>query len=374
MIFQMVARKVFGAGYDRLKRALAVWAIVFWGIRIAGWKLEIAPSVLYLMTAVFTAGVMWQALSSEDNAANMMNLFMLPFRERELVLSYVSALGLYTLSTKTLGLLCVVWAVSARSAAEVAGSLFSAAGAVCISAWIYAWRSGVRSGREDGACAYSTRSGRNRPDAYAFCRQTGRSGLSLARFPYLSRRRSGAPKKYGAEGPVYGCGMVWIYLARYLAAHGNYMLNTVVMWGVACGLPVLLGRTGGPSAMSAGFVIVSMNTPVCILLSCNPALEQAVRFLPGQKTAFCIPYGLFIFLCHTVSEVIFLCSWQILFGGVSGMAVLCAICTAAASAAGSVLLEWFCPVRRWKIESDLWHHPRKYIVPGILLLAAVFFG
>lgn len=38
------------------------------------------------------------------------------------------------------------------------------------------------------------------------------------------------------------------------------------------------------------------------------------------------------------------------------------------SAIGSVLLEWLQPIRNWKIESDLWHHPRKYVVPLIMLL------
>lgn len=36
----------------------------------------------------------------------------------------------------------------------------------------------------------------------------------------------------------------------------------------------------------------------------------------------------------------------------------------------SVLLEWFYPIRGWKIESDLWHHPRKYVVPVAMLLLA----
>ena len=44
------------------------------------------------------------------------------------------------------------------------------------------------------------------------------------------------------------------------------------------------------------------------------------------------------------------------------------------SAIGSVLLEWFCPLRNWKIESDLWHHPRKYVVPGIMMLLAGVVG
>jgi len=40
------------------------------------------------------------------------------------------------------------------------------------------------------------------------------------------------------------------------------------------------------------------------------------------------------------------------------------------SAVLSVMLEWFYPIRDWKIESDLWHHPRKYMVPAVMLLLA----
>lgn len=119
-----------------------------------------------------------------------------------------------------------------------------------------------------------------------------------------------------------------------------------------------------------GFAILSLNTPVCILLSCDPALEQAVRFLPGQKRAFCVPYCLFIFLCNITANIIFLCSLQIQKGSVTIMTIATALFFALQSALCSVLLEWFYPIRGWKIESDLWHHPRKYIVPTVMLLLA----
>jgi len=35
-----------------------------------------------------------------------------------------------------------------------------------------------------------------------------------------------------------------------------------------------------------------------------------------------------------------------------------------------VAMEWFFPLQNWKLESDLYHHPRKYIVPGIMILLA----
>ena len=163
---------------------------------------------------------------------------------------------------------------------------------------------------------------------------------------------------------------VWRYLFRYLMAHKNYLLNTAAMWGVACVLPRLFGQVESRFILPVGFAILSLNTPLCILLSCDPALERAARFLPGQQKAFCIPYCLFLFICNMTVDIIFLCSWQIQIGGFTGIAVFTAALFALLSATVSVLLEWYCPIRGWKIESDLWHHPRKYVVPAIMLLLA----
>lgn len=126
------------------------------------------------------------------------------------------------------------------------------------------------------------------------------------------------------------------YLLRYLMAHKNYLLNTAAMWGVACILPLLFGRMESRFILPVGFAILSLNTPLCILLSCDPALERVVRFLPGQQKAFCIPYCLFLFLCNITADTIFLCSWQIQTGGITGIAVFAAALFALLSASGSV--------------------------------------
>ena len=70
------------------------------------------------------------------------------------------------------------------------------------------------------------------------------------------------------------------------------------------------------------------------------------------------------------ADILFLCSWQIQNGGVIVSVIVGAVFFALQSAVLSVLLEWFYPIRNWKIESDLWHHPRKYIVPVVMLLLA----
>ena len=197
------------------------------------------------------------------------------------------------------------------------------------------------------SCLYPLRLGRT--DAYAFYVR-----------PASRRRTVKSHRRYS----------VWRYLFRYLMAHKNYLVNTAAMWGVACVLPVLLGQMEARFVLLIGFAILSLNTPICILLSCAPALERAVRFLPGQQKAFCVPYCLFIFLCNLAADIVFLCSWQIQLGGISPLHTLTAAAFALLSAIGSVLLEWYCPIRGWKIESDLWHHPRKYVVPAVMLLLA----
>ena len=330
MSFDVTAKKLFGVKYERLARALFLDLAVFWGLHISGLQVEIAPFILYLMTAAFSAGVMWQALSAKDNRGNMENMFMLPFESRSLVFSYVAALGAYTLLTKTAGLLAVVWAVAGWSWTEILGSIFCALAAILIVSCLYPLRL-------------------RRTDAYAFYVQPENSRRTVRVHRRPSVRR---------------------YLLRYLTAHKNYLVNTAAMWGAACALPVLLGQMEARFVLPIGFAILSMNTPLCIMLSCDPDLEQAVRFLPGQQKAFCIPYCLFLFGCNLAADIIFLCSWQLQSGGIAPLHILTAVAFALLSAAGSVILEWYCPIRGWKIESDLWHHPRKYVVPAVMLLLA----
>lgn len=334
MSFEVTARKLFGVKYERLARTLFLDLVVFWGLHISGLQVEIAPFILYLMTVAFSAGVMWQALSAGDNRANLENMFMLPFEGRTLVFSYVAALGTYTLLTKTAGLLAVVWAVADWSWVEILGSIFCALAAIVVA-----------------SCLYPLRLGRT--DAYAFYVQ---------------------PESRKPTVRVHHRPSVWRYVFRYLMAHKNYLVNTAAMWGVACVLPVLFGQMEARFILPVGFAILSLNTPLCILLSCDPALEQAVRFLPGQQKAFCIPYCLFLFGCNLAADIIFLCSWQLQIGGIIPLHILTAASFALLSAAGSVLLEWYCPIRKWKIESDLWHHPRKYVVPAIMMLLAGLVG
>lgn len=363
------AKKLFGARYERLPRTLLIDVIVFWGLYIAGFQVQIAPSVRILMISAFTAGVMWQALSSGDNITELRHMLMLPHRNREFVFSYVVALGAYAVLTKTGLLFAVVLAVSVWKPIEIVGMLICMIHAVLMAAAVYSLRKYWYAGGIWTAAIVAvilflgSRAWFSlllfvngmfaalilwRADGYAF-------------YQWESKKKRTIRQKKAA---------LWRYFFRYLSCHKNYLLNTAVMWCVALVLPYFLRGMAGMSVIPVGFAILSLNTPICIMLSCDRDLEQAVRFLPGQKRRFCIPYCLFIFLCNMTADVIFLLSWQIQNGGVTVLMIFGAVFFALQSAELSVLLEWFYPIRDWKIESDLWHHPRKYVVPVVMLLLA----
>lgn len=379
---RIFAKKLFGVRMERVTKTMLVWLLAFWGLHLADFDIQIAPFILYLTVSSVTAGVMWHALSSEDNAENMENMFMMPFDERRFIFAYVSVLGIYTILTKTLGLMAVMLAVSVWGGTEILGSVLCTVNAILMTACVYAARKRRR------LCVIW--SSAVAAAIFLFWDSTiflpmllGNvliAGLSLAgadAFAFYCRGSRSERRMRSSKRPS-----VWRYLLRYLMAHKNYLVNTAAIWLAACVLPVFLGRTEGAFTMPIGFAILSLNTPICILLSCDPDLEQAVRFLPGQKKAFCVPYCMFIFLCNMAADMIFLASWYLTNGGfqrkgVNSMCmyvILTAVFFAMQSAVGSVLLEWFYPIRGWKIESDLWNHPRKYIIPAAMLLLAGVVG
>lgn len=364
------SKKLFGAKYERLPRTFLVDLIVFWGLHIAGFRVQIAPSVRILMISAFTAGVMWQALSSRDTAAELRHMLMLPCDRRKFVFSYVAALGAYTVLTKAGLLLAVLLAVSAWKPTEILGLTVCMLHAVLVAAAVYSLRKcWYGAGPWAAAVAAVILLFGSKPWLVPLLAVNGMFAvLILGRAEGYDFYRWEGEKSHVAKQRKNAS--LWRYFFRYLGCHRNYLLNTGVMWCVAVVLPYFLGETAGLSVMPVGFAVLSLNTPVCILLSCDHDLEQAVRFLPGQKKAFCVPYCLFLFICNMAADVIFLCSWQIQRGGVTALLAAGAVFFALQSAVLSVLLEWFYPIRGWKIESDLWHHPRKYVVPAVMLLLA----
>ncbi len=382
-ILKALLKQFFGARYERIGKSLVACLILFLAVRAAKIRVEIAPFILFLTTTAVSAGVMWQTLHDAGNVERMTGLFLLPFQDGEMTASLVLIYTCYTLVTKTFPVLVLFLAVQEWDALQIAVALLCACnGCVTAAAWyvIVSEASHSKKGKQmfsvvlwcggillsvflvDEIALFTFIVSASlllaiirllRADAYVFCSPVSAKQLT----------------RHGGRS-----GSIFLYLLRYLLTNRNYLWNTVGLCAVAGILPMLLGQFAGVNVMPLGFAILCLNTPLCILLSVDPDLEQAVRVLPGQAGRFCTSYTLFIFSVNLAVSGVYLISWQVQHGGVGGREVLTALLFALQSAILSVLLERLAPIRNWKIETDLWHHPRKYIVPLMMLLIAGMIG
>ena len=369
-----LSKQLFGAKYERIGKSLMSCLILFLAIYMAEIRAAIAPRILYLTATVFSAGIMWQALGSGQNADIFMGLFMLPFGNRSMTFSVVLTFSGYTLITKTFFVLALFFAVHEWSAVQVAVSLLCACNGCFMAA---AWYT-------------MTKRKKLLPNVLLWCGVMLLSIFFLQELVIfalivivsllLSTLRLLMTDAYVFYRPVSAkllikrtgrTGSVLLYLLRYLITNKNYLLNTAGLCVIAVFLPFIFGQFKGMNVMPLGFAILCLNTPICILLSCDPNLEQAIRVLPGQASRFCTRYCLFIFLVNMAVSSVYLVSRQIRHGGVGGIEIITALIIALQSAILSVMLEWLRPIRSWKIENDLCHHPRKYLVPLSMLLIAL---
>ena len=371
-----LSKQFFGAKYESARKSLLAAVILFIAVYAAEFRVEIAPFILYLTSTFFTAGIMWQMLTGRRHMEIMQGMFMLPFDNRSFVFSYVLVLGAHTLITKTLLIWALFFAVASWSAGEITlavlcgcmACLVTAAGyRMCrksLAALPILWAAGIL------AVIVLVRQ-------WAAVLAVSMTSLAVAAL-YLAFADAYdfysavvAKRTVRHKGRV---GSVFVYLTRYLMANKSYLINTVGLCAIACFLPLLFGEFQGLNMFPIGLAILCLNTPICTLLSCDPDLEQAIRMLPGQAGRFCRKYCLFIFAVNSIVASIYLCSWQIVNGGFNFVHVGTLLIFALQSAILSVILEWKHPIRDWKTESDLWHHPRKYLVPLIMLLVAAFAG
>jgi hypothetical protein len=155
-----------------------------------------------------------------------------------------------------------------------------------------------------------------------------------------------------------------------MTAHKNYLFNTAAMWVVGIFFSFLLRESGVDAFLPIGFAILSINTPLCVLISADSSMREAIRFLPSGTRTFCLPYFSFIAVNNIVAYTFYLTSFGLQAGGLEPRNIVLAVIFALLGATGSVVMEMKFPLTEWKTESDLWHHPRKYIVPAILMLLA----
>lgn len=364
MLFNVFKKKLFGNGLNKIIKNLFICAVLFFGLSMAEINIPIAPFIKYLMSGTFTAGIMWHSLSSE-NSAELSGITMLPFRKHSFTFSYIAAYGLYTVITKSAPLISVMSAVSIPSAEEIIGMVICTLNGIFVTSAVFVMKKqriiGFIWAAVSAAMLFTE---------YAVILLSANLILSLIILTFADPYNfinSFSVKSVIKSSYKHS---VWKYLFRYMTAHKNYLINTAAMWCIGIVLPYFLKDIESGAFLPMGFAILSINTPLCVLISVDPALDDAIHFLPSGVQKFCLPYFSFITSSNLIAYTFYIASFTLQTGVFDAKNIVFAVIFALLSALGSVFLEMKFPLRNYKTESDLWHHPRKYIVPAILILAA----
>ncbi|WFR56989.1 hypothetical protein QA584_25800 [Anaerocolumna sp. AGMB13025] len=375
-IFQAVLWKLIGKKYERLWKNGVFFVILYGVLRYCDIQFPISFPILTLIILVYSFGVILQVLYSEVGASNLTGQFILPFSRVRFNLQYFAGIIIYTLATKTglffilyigacqwnlLQFLCLLLSFVQSCAAGFCFYLFTRQK--------YLVRAVILVLIQALMVLFSN---------FTSIVMAAEAFLFIALFLYIAYSDSylfyhtgpeGRAKQYA--GRIKKILPVYFYLFRYMTARKSYLFNTIIMWVFACVFAVMLGKTGFAGFMPLGFAILSLNTPIGILLSGDRDFRMKVQSLPDQNVLVFLPYRVVICLSNILSYLIYCLCWRITNGPFHGTILILALLFAWESAAIYVFLEWKFPVVNWKVESDLWHHPRKYIVPASMTGIAV---
>ncbi|HHV09050.1 MAG TPA: hypothetical protein GXX75_02075 [Clostridiales bacterium] len=312
-------KKFFGAGYERVPKSVFVWGVVFFALYSAKIHISIAPSVLALTSVFVTVTAFAVVLQSEDTIDSIRGQLMLPERPVLFHAAFFITVAAHTLFTKAGLLLITYLAISGWSGLGIA--IFS----ICF----------VVSGGVTYALSFRTE-------------------RKVAAYRLINHSRHN----------------FCLYLLRYLLGNKTYLANTVVLWAFGCALAPMIGKSGFVAAMPLGFALSCLNTPLGVLLSSDRRLYRRVCSLPGQLRTVLLPYTVFVTAVNLTGCGLYLTSWRLSVGSIPADMFITAGCFSVIGAFLTVLLELRFPLLDWKVESDLWHHPRKYAVAGILVILA----
>lgn len=370
--FHGFAKKFLGSSYDRLWKHAAALLVLYAAMSSLDIDYHVSLNVFMTAISVFTFGMVVRTLSSDDNRRKLKGAFMLPFRPSMFYAAYFLAIALYTLVTKTSYILVFYISVSLFTGMHALAFLLNFLNAGVTAFVVFAL---LNRGNRVPACLLMLLQAALCLLPEPFFRLTGLLISTILQGFVLHRTDSyrfykDSRMKDSHSTPVRSSSFLR-YIVRYLLSHKSYLYNTFALCIFAGFMAYMLEQMHLDSYLPLGFAVLSFNTPIGILLSSNRGLHRKIQMLPGQLERIVVPYGLFILAVNLFIYAIYLACWQLFHGSLEIMYYVLSVLFAAQCAISTVWLEWKHPVFRWKVESDLWHHPRKYAVPLIMCLLAV---
>lgn len=356
-----------GKSNHSLVMSLLASLFVFLLMSVSGIHIVVKPFFFYACIGLFTLSIARQTTKSIINDGKLNGLLQLPFIKNRFLYSFVCSTCLYVLGTKTLLLFSLFTSVmEPKPIVFFSGFLISIF--CCIYGMFFALPYklpqilAVFSLIACGAFAWLDKSEMVLLTSFISLSMAGIFYFRSNPYDFLQLPVSRKHHTFLVRGNFIN------YLFRYFIFHKNYLINSVFMIALAVFLPFMFLNMKMGAFYLLGLGILSINTPLSILLSSNRTLLDKVKSLPNQKRKIIVPYFLFLLGWNCIPSMIYLFISKLLSQPLGTENYLLALSLIVINSVGVVLLEWYFPLKNWHVESDLWHHPRKYIIPSILIV------
>ena len=373
-MFNILSRKLFGNNYKKLITSVVIAGAVYMGLSGLEYKIAIAHKILMLINIFFSSSIMFQFLGSKDNTAYLKGYFAMPFDKKNFTLSYALSMGIYVLFTKVLLLYTLLFAfgkgIDILEIILITAEYVFICPAVML---VFAFFSDKK------ALSLLIAAG-----SMAMCILLPKSYISLAVYaavsivfiisliftdPYrfMKSTSSGLHKVKGGNSKHF---LIFKYITRYLMSNRSYLLNPVITLAFVSFLVKNMADMGFKEGILIGFAMLTINTPLAVIVSSNRGLHKKLDSMPSRIKNFFSHYACVLFVFYIICDALFIAILYILGVEIQCKAIIAAIFFSIQAAAATAFMEDKYHITKWSVEADLWHNPRKYIVPITLALEA----
>ena len=374
-MFKILSKKVFGAKGENILVSLISSIILYSGLSLLEYKIDVAHRVMMLINMFFSGAIMIRFLSSDDNARYLKGFFAMPFSKKSFILEYTTVVGVYVMFTKTLLIYALIFAFSnvsiLRISLIIAEYIFICFGSMLTFAFF----------RNVPLISFSIPT-----VGILTCFLLPESYFSVAVYIILSIIMAVSlliidPYKYminvSKKNSTISMGksnrfLIGTYILRYILSNKSYIVSPVIILIFICFMVNSMNNMGFHEGIFIGMALTTANTPLAIVVSSSRTLDKKLYSMPNRVKSFFLPYTEILFLFYMVCNLILIIIMKIIGMEIYGEYFAVAVIFSVQGALATAFMENKYTIKKWNVETDLWHNPRKYIVPAILAVESAF--
>lgn len=373
-MFKLLSRKLLGKNFSNIYKTVIIAAVIGFGLSSMDIKIQLAQSVLILTSIMYSGTVVLRTLSSKDNVRTIKGIFAMPYDNKKTLWEYTAVVGIYTIFTKTTLLISLLFALTKFTILYcvlfLLGTIYAVIGGMCAFACLRRTPLvSVLFAVVGASMAFFLPKGYIAAVVLATADIAAAIILSAQPFEsfYVKENTFIKPKARKGKPKM----IIPKYIVRYFLTNKNFIVSIMMSLVFSCFLAKMFDSQNIEFGFGAALAMISTNTPLATIVSSNRSLKKKLDVIPNKTVGFFVPYSIMSFIIYAVSYALFIIAYAILGGTLEFKWIITAVLFSVQCAVFVSILENKYTLTKWNTEPDLWHHPRKYIIPGVLLLESM---